>query len=136
MAEFDLSTKPGPQDASTTMFAWQVSGKKAGEALTVLNPVELRADDKLYKHTGTRPFLGMAARTVVLNAGDRQPITVHGLGMRFHAHDAGGLEPGKVYYLSATVGKVSDVATARDAKGAFIAVSKHDLMVAAVGQLA
>lgn len=132
MPEFKPGTQGG-HDTTTAHFATQITGALAGEALDVNQPLELRADGRLYRAAGTGVFVGVSPRTAKTG---NQALTVHGIGQRFHASDAGTLTPGKTYYLGAAAGTISDAATANDAQGAFVAVSKHDLMVARIGRLA
>lgn len=131
-----MEFKPGTagnHDTTTAHFATQVTGSLTGEPIEVNQPVELRPDGRLYKASGQGVFIGVSPRTAKLAS---QALTVHGVGQRFHASDAGALTPGKAYFLGATAGQISDAASANDAQGAFVAVSKHDLMVVKIGQLA
>lgn len=132
MPEFKPGTA-GSHDTTTAHFATQVTGNVTGEPIEVNQPVELRPDGRLYKASGTGIFVGVSPRTVKVA---NQALTAHGVGQRFHASDAGALTPGKAYFLGATAGQISDAATANDAQGAFVAVSKHDLMVVRIGKLA
>lgn len=132
MAEFKPGTAGG-LDTTTSHFATQHTGSNTGEPIDVNQPVELRADGRLYKASGTGTFMGISPRTVKVA---NQALTAKGVGQRFHASDAGTLVIGKTYYLGATAGYISDAATANDAQGAFVAVSAHDLMVARIGKLA
>lgn len=132
MAEFKPGTA-GSHDTSTSHFVTQLTGSVTGEAVDVNQPLELRSNGRLYKASGTGVFLGVSPRTVKVVG---QALTVHGIGQRFHASDTGTLIPGKVYYLGATAGQISDAATANDAQGAFVAVTPNDLMVVRIGKLA
>lgn len=131
MAEFKPGTA-GNGDTSTTHFATQLTGHNVREAVDVNQPLELRADG-LYKASGTGTFVGIAPSSVAVA---NRPLTPHGVGYRFHASDAGTLTVGATYYLGATAGYISDAATAKDAQGAFLAVSPYDLMVMKIGKLA
>lgn len=133
-----MEFKPGMQgnaDTSTGHFATQLTGATTGEAVDVNQPVELRNDGRLFKTAGASAgtFLGVAVRTAKTA---NQAMTVRGIGQRFHAKDEGDLVPGRVYYLGATAGYISDAATAKDAQGAFVAVSGYDLMIVRLGKLA
>lgn len=132
MAEFKPGTA-GSHDTTTAHFATQVTGSLTGEPIEVNQPVELRADGRLYAAAGTGVFVGVSPRSAKTGS---QALTVHGIGQRFHASDAGTLTPGKAYFLGAAAGTISDAATANDSQGAFVAVSKHDLMVVRIGKLA
>lgn len=129
MANITLSARAS-FDASTTMYAFQISGKVAGEDLATGQPVYLKAsDDKVYKYATGQVFVGLAARPA--KAG--QPVTVYGPGARFHASDAA--LTANAYFVG-TGGVISDTATADDTKGAFIRVGANDLMIIAAGKLA
>lgn len=117
-------------DASTTLYAFQVSGKLAGEDVLMGQPVYIKqSDDRVYKLAAGQVFVGIAAR----NAKAGQPVTVYGPGTRFHASDTA--LTANVYYAGAG-GVISDAATTDDAQGAFIRVSPNDLMVIRAGKLA
>ncbi|WP_027480535.1 hypothetical protein [Deinococcus pimensis] len=122
----------GGHDTTTAHFATQHTGSKTGEPIDVNQPMELRANGKLYRASGQGRFIGVAPRTAGMA---NQAITAHGIGQRFHARDEGDLVIGNPYYLGAAPGTISDAATANDAQGAFLAVSKHDLMVVRIGRL-
>lgn len=124
--------KAGSHDTNTAHFASQITGAKNGEPLDVNQPLNLRPDGKLWKSSATGTFVGVSPRSCAVA---NQGLTVHGLGQRFHARDEGDLVIGAVYYLGATAGFISDAATANDAQGAFVAVSKFDLMVTKIGKL-
>lgn len=116
-------------DASTAQFAPQITGLLCGEDIAAGQACEIRNDGKIYKlAAGT--FAGIAPK----GAKATQPLTIFGTGCRFHAAD-GTLTVGALYYLSATAGEISDAATARDAQGAFLAVSKSDLVVLRTGKV-
>lgn len=117
-------------DASTAMFAFQISGKRAGEDLQPGVPVYLNpADDRVYKYATGQAFVGIAARAA--KAG--QPCTVYGPGVRFHASDTPLTSA--LYYVG-TGGTINDAATAVDSEGAFVRVGPNDLMIARMGKLA
>lgn len=131
-----MEFKPGTQgghDTTTAHFATQLTGSNIGEPIDVNQPAELRADGRLYRASGQGVFLGVSPRSPKIA---NQPLTLHGVGQRFHARDEADLVPGKTYYLGAAPGTISDVATANDAQGAFVAVDKRDLMVVRIGKLA
>lgn len=129
MANIALSARAG-YDTSTALFAGQISGLKtevdvsAGQALMVSAAGGFRLFD------GSRPFVGIAPETV--KAGE--PLTVYGLNVRFKLSD-GNLTPGMSIFLNAT-GGYDTAATAADAQGALIAVTKYDAMILRVGKLA
>ncbi|MFC6592404.1 hypothetical protein ACFP81_10635 [Deinococcus lacus] len=131
-----MEFKPGTlggHDTTTAHFATQVTGAVTGEPIDVNQPVELRADGRLYKASGQGAFMGSSPRTAKTAS---QALTVHGIGQRFHASDDASLTPGKTYYLGTAPGTISDAPTANDAQGAFVAVSTRDLMVVRIGKLA
>jgi hypothetical protein len=122
----------GSHDTTTAHFATQITETVTGEPIDVNQPIEGRSDGRLFRAAGTGTFVGVSPRSV---GKANQALTVHGIGQRFHARDEGDLVPFKIYFLGAAAGTVSDVATANDAQGAFVAVSKYDLMVARIGKL-
>jgi hypothetical protein len=129
MANITLSARAS-FDTSTTMYAFQLSGKVAGEDLLVGQPVYLKqSDDKIWKFAAGQVLVGIAAR----NAKAGQPVTVYGPGTRFHASDTA--LTANVYFAGAG-GVIADAATTDDAQGAFIRVSANDLMVIRAGKLA
>lgn len=129
MANITISTRASV-DASTALYAFQISGKVAGADVTAGQPVYLRqSDDKMYPFATGEVLAGIAAR----NAKAGQPVTVFGIGTRFHASDAA--LTAKVYYAGAG-GVISDTATADDTRGAFLRVGPNDLAIIAAGKLA
>lgn len=120
----------GSHDTSTSHFATQITGLVNGEPFDVNQPLEVRSDGRLYRTSGAGVFMGVSPRSPKVA---NQATTVHGLGQRFHASDAGSLTIGAVYYLGEAPGTISDAPTANDDQGAFVAVSTHDLMVVRIG---
>jgi len=104
-------------DASTGMFAPQISGLLAGEALAVAAPCYIKSSDGLvYMSNGTADtepaeIIGFTPRAV----GIGQPVTLFGKGARFH-YGTGGT-PGNKLYIGATAGRLDDGATTGDAVG-------------------
>ena len=98
-------------DASTAMFAAQITGLIAGENLSACAPCYVKAaDGKVYQSNGTAvneaaKFDGFAARTALLG----QPITLYGIGLRMRFGN--GLTPGADYFVDSVAGGLSDVAT-------------------------
>lgn len=136
MADIPQSTKKGLLiDATSTRFAQQYAGDNvAGVELTAGGmPVEVRPggrNGKLYPcQNGV--FAGITPE--IKRVG--QPSTYLGIGTVFHASDDGSLVVGALYYVSATPGRIADAPTAKDAQGAFFAVSPNDLQVIRVGKL-
>jgi hypothetical protein len=101
-------------DASTLMFAPQVTGLIAGEDLLV-GPCYIKsADGKVYMSNGTAlneaaEFVGFNVRSNV-KAG--QPVTLYGLGTRLRY--ATGMTPGDILYIGATAGRLDTAATTGD----------------------
>ncbi|WP_155300951.1 hypothetical protein [Deinococcus kurensis] len=110
--------------------AMQVTGLKANVDLEPCTPIKIIADNagnfRVAIATGTDACDGISAPKKTL-AG--QPVTIFGVGMRFHASDAGALTPG-LYGLTANAREVDTAATGTKY---FRAVSKTDLQVIRVG---
>lgn len=115
----------GVVDARTTMYAQQNTGLVAGEDLEAGHAVRIGTGFKIYKaKAGDARFDGIAPKSA--KAG--QPVTIFGIGTRFHATEA-DLTPA-LYFLSATAGLFSDTGTGKPVARA---VSKHDLEIIRVG---
>ena len=115
-------------DASTGMFAPQITGLIAGEALDVVAPCYIKASDgKVYMSNGTAAtepakFHGFTPRAV----GIGQPVTLFALGARFGY--GSGLTIGAKYFIGATAGRLDTAATVGDAVGAAFAVTATDII--------
>jgi hypothetical protein len=106
-----------------------------GEDVGAGQPVELRADGKLYKFTGTRSLAGVS-----VTKGEANPAfaatghTVYGVGIKFSIDAV--LEPGKVYFANAG-GLIDDASVAGvDIQGAFLAVDTQHLELVRIGKMA
>ena len=116
-------------DASTGMFAPQITGLVAGEDLDVAAPVYIKSSDgKVYMSNGTAATepaetIGFTPRAV--KAG--QPVTVFGKGARFSYGT--GLTPGDKYYIGATAGRLDTATTTGDAVGVAQAITSTDIRV-------
>ncbi len=116
-------------DASTGMFAPQITGLVAGEDLDVAAPVYIKSSDgKVYMSNGTAAtepaeVIGFTPRAV--KAG--QPVTVFGKGARFSYGT--GLTPGDKYYIAATAGRLDTATTTGDAVGVAQAITSTDIRV-------
>ena len=87
----------GVVDARTAMYAQQNTGLVAGEDLKAGGAVRIGTGWKVYKaKAGDARFDGIAPK----DAKAGQPVTIFGIGTRFHATEA-ELDPTKLYYLSA-----------------------------------
>lgn len=99
-------------DASTGMFAAQITGLFAGEDLDPAAPCWIDDDDgRVYMSNGTAAgeaagFVGFTPRAA--QAG--QPVTLFSVGARFH-YSAAGLTPGQKLYIAATAGRLDDAPT-------------------------
>lgn len=125
MANIVRTTK-GSVGGTSAQFAQQHAGRLLGEDIAASQPMELRADGKIYRFAGTAGavFLGISPRTA--KAG--QPITAYGLSTQFRAAE-GTLVIGKLYYLSDTVGEIADAAGTKDTTSTFFAINTSDLIV-------
>ncbi len=109
--------------------AVHTGAQKAGEDLNPCTPVTFKANAKgqfrLYAAVAGEYVIGVSEPRKVKA---EQPCASYGIGMRFHARDEADLVPG-TYGLTAVKGEVDTAAT----KPVFMAVSKTDLMVVALG---
>jgi len=116
-------------DASTGMYAPQITGLYAGEDLDVAAPCYIKSSDgKVYMSNGTSAneaaeFAGFTPRAVKSG----QPVTLFGLGARFKYGSS--LTPGDVYYIGATKGRLDTAATTGDAMGVAAAITSTDIVV-------
>lgn len=129
MALVTRDTAASP-DASTGMFAPQISGLVAGEDLTVGDACYVAADGTVMKSNGaaaTAPAKcrGFATRTA--KAG--QPVTLYGRGARFRY--GSGLTPGAEYFVAATAGQLDTAATVGGTVAVAFAVNATDIIVLA-----
>jgi hypothetical protein len=111
-------------DNASAMYAPQVSGLTAGEALDLLAPCYIKESDGLvYMSNGTAAneaasFDGFTLKAYA--AGDSN-VTLVGIGLKFRY--ATGLTPGANYYIGATKGRLDDTATTGDDVGIVRAVT-------------
>lgn len=107
-------------DASTAMFAEQLSGLVAGEAIDALAACYVKAaDGKVYMSNGTAndaaaKFDGISAQA----AGAGQGVTLFGRGARVRYGT--GLTIAALYYVAATAGRLDTAATT----GGLVAIAK------------
>lgn len=117
----------GVVDTRTAMYAQQNTGLVAAEDIGAGHAVRIGTGFKVYKaKAGDARFDGIAPK----DAKAGQPVTIFGIGTRFHATED-TLTP-VLYYLSATAGLFSDTATG-SGKAVARAVSPHDLEIIRVG---
>lgn len=116
-------------DASTGMFAPQLTGLLAGEALDVAAPCYIKSSDgKVYMTNATSAneaaeVAGFTPRAV----GIGQPVTLFGVGARFSYGT--GLTPGNILYAGATAGRLDSAATTGDAFGVAQVVTATDIVI-------
>jgi hypothetical protein len=116
-------------DASTAMYAPQITGLKAGENLDVAAPCYIKSSDGLvYMSNATSAneaaeFVGFSSRA----AQSGKPVTLFGLGTRFQYGSS--LTPGDVYYIGATAGRLDTAATTGDSMGVAIAITSTDIVI-------
>ena len=119
-------------DASTTMFAPQVTGLIAGENLLACAPCYIKTSDgKVYMSNGTAlneaaEFVGFCPRAALAG----QPVTLFGFGARMR-YAASGLNPGDILYIGATAGRLDTAPTTGDtvAGGTAQVISATDIRV-------
>ena len=111
-------------DAASAMYAPQVSGLQAGEALDALAPCYIKESDGLvYMSNGTAAdeaasFDGFTAKAYA--SGDTN-VTLIGVGLKMRY--ATGLTAGANYFIGATKGRLDTAATTGDAVGVVRAVT-------------
>lgn len=116
-------------DASTGMFAPQITGLIAGENIDIAAPCYIKTTDgKLYMSNGTAAneaaeIVGFAPRA----AKSGEALTVFGKGARFHYGT--GLTPGDKFYIGATAGRLDTAATTGDALGVAQVITATDIRV-------
>src|SRR3990172_3441766 len=116
-------------DASTGMYAPQITGLKAGEALDIAAPCYIKSSDgKVYMSNGTAAneaaeVAGFTPRAVAID----EPVTLFGMGARFRYGSS--LTPGDIYYIGATKGRLDTGATTGDSGGVAMAVTSEDVVV-------
>jgi hypothetical protein len=118
-------------DASTAMFAPQITGLIAGEALDACAPCYVKAaDGKVYMSNGTAA--NAAAKVdgfTPRSAAAGEAITLFGPGTRMRY--GSGLTPSADYYLSATAGRLDDAATTGGTAIIARAITATDIVVMA-----
>jgi len=116
-------------DASTTMYAPQVTGLIAGEDLLICAPCYIKSSDgKAYMCNATAnneaaEFVGIAPWAAKAGL----PVTLFGFGTRFRY--AASLTPGDVLFIGATAGRYDTAATTGDTGGTLQVVSNNDVRV-------
>ena len=119
MALLARATDPSV-DASTAMFAEQISGLVAGEAIDALAACYIKASDgKVYMSNGTAndaaaKFDGVAAQAAAIGQG----VTLFGRGTRVRYGT--GQTIAALYYVAATAGRLDTAPTT----GGLVAVAK------------
>ena len=135
MPDIAVITRRGNvMDTVTARFANQFAGDTlAGEALSPASCVEIRPGGR--KAQVFKVSTGFFAGIVQEGKAIGQPCTVYGSGAIFQASDAGTLTVGALYYVSDTAGRISDAASIKDTRGAFLAVSTTELQILRTGRL-
>ncbi len=116
-------------DASTTMFAPQISGLVAGEAIDALAPCYVKASDgKVYMSNGTADDAaakvdGFSAQAAAAGQG----VTLFGEGTRMRY--ATGLTIAALYYLGTTAGRLDTAATTGGTVALAKAISATDVVI-------
>lgn len=116
-------------DASTTMFAEQISGLVAGETIERTDACYIKASDgKVYKSDGTAANAaakvdGFAAQKATAGQG----VTLFGRGTRMRYGT--GLTIGALYYLAATAGQLDTAATTGGTVALAKAITATDIRI-------
>jgi hypothetical protein len=121
-------TKVSPSmDASTGMFALQVTDLLAGEDIAVCDACYIKSDGKVWRSLGSSDtaaaaFVGFCPRA----AKSGQPVTLYGIGARFRYGSS--LTPGAVYYVGATAGALDTAVTAGGRTPIALAIDDTDIL--------
>ncbi len=116
-------------DASTGMFAVQITGLIAGEDLDLVSACYIKTSDgKVYMADGSAAdelaeFVGMTPRA----AKSGQAITLYSLGARFRYGTS--LSPGAKLYLSATTGGIADAASLGGTLPLGVVLNSTDILI-------
>lgn len=127
MATVTRSTSAS-MDASTGMFAAQITGLIAGEALDLVSACRIHSDGKVYMADGSAAdaearFIGMTARAVSAD----EPVTLFGIGARFRYGSS--LTPDARLFLSATDGRLDDAATTGGTLCIALVINTTDIVI-------
>jgi hypothetical protein len=115
-------------DASTGMYAPQISGLIAGEDLDPVSPCRIGSDGKVYMSNGTADdaqasFAGFCPTKVLAG----EAVTLFSLGARFRY--GSGLTPDSTLYIAATKGRLDTAATTGDAVGVARVLTATDIQI-------
>ena len=124
-------------DASTAMYAAQITGKLAGQNLDAGAAVYIKASDgKVYMANGAQAgaaptaaeqeaatFIGIVPRAALAG----QPVTVFSLGCRLRY--GAGLAAGDQLYVAATAGPFDDAASALGTVVVARVIDDTDIMI-------
>jgi hypothetical protein len=116
-------------DMASAMFAPQVSGLVAGEALDVSAPCYIHTDGKVYMADATAAdakakVAGWTPKAYNLG----EVVTLFGIGAKYHYSD-GLLTPGQILYVGATKGRLDAAATTGDSVGVAQAIDANKIRV-------
>lgn len=121
-------------DATTGMHVPSITGLIAGEDIDPAAPCYIKAADGLvYMANATAAdekavLAGFSPRSA--KAG--QPITLFGVGARFHYDSAGDLTPGELLYIGATKGRLDTDFTVGCETPVARAITTTDIQVVAM----
>jgi hypothetical protein len=117
-------------DASTAMFAAQISGKLAGEAL-VIGPGYIKVSDgKVYQSDGSANDAAAKVHGFVPHAcAAGEPVTLYGPGTRFGYGSSLAIGP---LYLGATAGSLDTAATTGGLVPIALSIDGKDIVVVAL----
>lgn len=116
-------------DASTTMFAEQVSGLVAGEAIDAIAACYIKeSDGKVYMSNGTAndaaaKFDGISAQAAAAGQG----VTLFGRGTRMRYGT--GLTIAALYYIGTTAGRLDTATTTGGLTAVAKAISATDIRI-------
>lgn len=116
-------------EMSSALYAPQLPGLIAGEALDVAAPCYIHTDGKVYMADATAAdakakVAGWTPKAYNLG----EPVTLFGVGAKFHYSD-GLLTPGQLLYVGATKGRLDTATTTGDSAGVAQAIDASKIRV-------
>jgi hypothetical protein len=111
-------------DAASALYAPQISGQTAGEALDAFAPCYIKQSDGLIymsNATNADEAAGLDGFTARAYAVGDSNVTLFGRGLKMRY--ATGMTPGAMLYIGATAGRLNDAVTTGDGAGVARVVS-------------
>lgn len=118
-------------DASTGMFAPQLTGALAGEDLDAAAPCYVHSDGLVYMSDGSADDGDARVHGYTPRAAKSgEPITLYGPGARFGY--GSGLTPGAPLYVSTDAGRLADAPSTGGARATAFVFNATDIVVLAL----